>query len=149
MGEWTPIKPGSTMLLWSWVPLSPLVTGLDAVQNGGLVEARAEGEGEMRILRLAVPAVVAAAALAGCFTYFVTPPPRVEAEAQPAPTARGVLAAAPVTPAHVGQDRSAEDFLRAAEAILRPLSNAQAASRIDELPIIGHVPLPKRRPIPR
>jgi hypothetical protein len=103
----------------------------------------------MSILRLAVPAVVAAAALAGCFTYFVTPPPRVEADAQPTPTARDVTGAAAGTPARAGRDRSAEDFLRSAEAILRPLSNAQAASRIDELPIIGRIPLPKRRPIPR
>jgi hypothetical protein len=103
----------------------------------------------MRILRLAVPAVVAAAALAGCFAYFVTPPPLVEADAQPAPTARDVTRAAAGTPARVGQDRSAEDFLRAAEAILRPLSDAQASARTNELPILGHIPLPKRRPIPR
>jgi hypothetical protein len=103
----------------------------------------------MSILRLAAPAVVVAAVLAGSFTYFVSPPPRVEADAQPAPTGLDDSSAAAGTRARVGQDRSSEDFLRAAEAILRPLSNAQAASRIDELPITGHIPLPKRRPIPR
>jgi hypothetical protein len=103
----------------------------------------------MNILRLAVPAVVVAAALAGSFTYFVTPPSRVEAEqrsAAPELAMTGTVADAPV---RIAQDRRAEDFLRAAEAILRPLSNAQASVRTDELPILGHIPLPKRRPIPR
>jgi hypothetical protein len=101
----------------------------------------------MSILRLAVPAVVVAAALAGSFTYFVSPPPRVEAEQRAA--ARDATGTAAAKPPSIGQDRSAEDFLRAAEAILRPLSSAQASARTDELPIIGHVPLPRRRPIPR
>src|ERR1700735_3193841 len=104
----------------------------------------------MSILRLAVPAVVVAAALAGSFTYFVSPPPPVEAEQRSAAPAREMTSTAAGTPVRIAQDRRAEDFLRAAEAILRPLSNAQAsAPRTDELPIIGHVPLPKRRPIPR
>src|ERR1700722_11447296 len=104
----------------------------------------------MSILRLAVPAVVVAAALAGSFPYFVSPPPPVEAEQRSAAPARDATGAAAAKPPSIGQDRNAEDFLRAAEAILRPLSNAQAsAPRTDELPIIGHVPLPKRRPIPR
>ena len=102
----------------------------------------------MSILRLAVPAVVAAAVLAGCFTYFISPPPRVEAEQRlPAPAPDVTTAAS--KPARVERDRSAEDFLRAAEAILRPLSDAQASARTNELPILGHIPLPKRRPIPR
>jgi hypothetical protein len=103
----------------------------------------------MSILRLAVPAVVVAAALAGSFTYFVSPPPRVEAEQRAAAPARDATGTAAAKPPSIGQDRSAEDFLRAAEAILRPLSSAQASARTDELPIIGHIPLPKRRPIPR
>jgi hypothetical protein len=78
----------------------------------------------MSILRIAVPAVVVAAALAGSFTYFVSPPPRVEAEQRSVAPARDVTAAAS-TPARIGQDRRAEDFLRAAEVILRPLANAQ------------------------
>jgi hypothetical protein len=103
----------------------------------------------MSILRLAVPAVVVAAALAGSFTYFVSPPPRVEAEQRAAAPARDATGTAAAKPPSIGQDRRAEDFLRAAEAILRPLSSAQASARADELPIIGHVPLPRRRPIPR
>jgi hypothetical protein len=103
----------------------------------------------MSILRLAVPAVVVAAALAGSFTYFVSPPPRVEAEQRAAAPARDATGTAAAKPPSIGQDRTAEDFLRAAEAILRPLSGAQASARPDELPIIGHVPLPRRRPIPR
>ena len=103
----------------------------------------------MSILRLAVPAVVAAAALAGCITYFVTPPPPVEADAQPAPTAPHVTSSTAATSAIVGRYRNAEDFERAARAILKRLPDAQASVPTDELPIIGHVPLPKRRPIPR
>ena len=103
----------------------------------------------MSILRLAVPAVVVAAALAMSFTYFVSPPPRVEAEHRSAAPARDATGTAAAKPPSISQDRSAEDFLRAAEAILRPLSSAQASARPDELPIIGHVPLPRRRPIPR
>jgi hypothetical protein len=103
----------------------------------------------MSILRLAIPAVVVAAALAGSFTYLVSPPPRVEAERRSAAPAREMTDTAADTLVRIAQDRRAEDFLRAAEAILRPLSNAQASARTDELPIIGHVPLPKRRPIPR
>jgi hypothetical protein len=97
----------------------------------------------MSILRLAVPAVVVAAGLAGCFTNFVSPPSRVDA---PALAMTGTVAD---TPVRIAQDRRAEDFLRAAEAILRPLSEAQASARANELPILGHIPLPKRRPIPR
>jgi hypothetical protein len=103
----------------------------------------------MSILRLAVPAVVVAAALAGSFTYFVSPPPPGEAEQRSAVPAREVTGTAAGTPVRIAQDRRAEDFLRAAEAILRPLSSAQASARTNELPILGHIPLPKRRPIPR
>jgi hypothetical protein len=103
----------------------------------------------MSILRLAIPAVVVAAALAGSFTYLVSPPPRVETEQRLAAPARDVTGSAAGTPASIRQGQSAEDFLRAAEAILRRLPDAQASARTDELPIIGHVPLPKRRPIPR
>ena len=69
-----------------------------------------------------------AAAVAGCFTYFITPPPRVETEEQSVPTRPRRDGAAAGTPARAGRDRSAEDFLRAAEAILRPLSDAQASA---------------------
>jgi hypothetical protein len=98
-------------------------------------------------LRLVVPAVAVSAGLAGCFTYFVSLPPPIEAERRSVAPARDATVAG--APARVDQERSAEDFLRAAEAILRPLSSVQASARSDELPIMGHIPLPKRRPIPR
>ena len=98
---------------------------------------------------LVILAVLVAAALAGSFTYLVSPSPRVEAEQRPAAPAPDVIGSAAGKPASTDQDRSAEDFLRAAEAILRPLSSAQASAPSDELPILGHIPLPKRRPIPR
>jgi hypothetical protein len=99
-------------------------------------------------LRLA-GAVLVAAALAGCFAYFVSPPPRVEAERPSAPTAPAVTRSTAATPTIVDQHRTAEEFERAAEAILKRLPDVQASARADELPIVGHIPLPKRRPIPR
>ena len=49
-----------------------------------VVGVGSEGE-EVISLRLAVPAVLVAAALAGCFTYFVSPPLPVEADQQSPP----------------------------------------------------------------
>jgi hypothetical protein len=90
-------------------------------------------------LRLAVPAVLVAAVVAGCFTYFVTPPPPVEADQRLPPT----------SPDTKGPDTGIRKaaFERAAAAILRELPNAQASS--GERSIAGHIPLPKKRPIPR
>src|ERR1700730_1773912 len=94
-------------------------------------------------LRLAVPAVLVAAAVAGCFTYFVTPPLPPAVPDIPDPDAG--------TPTNIGQRPSAEEqaaaFQQAAKAILKQAPNAQASA--DEPPITGHIPLPKRRPIPR
>ena len=95
-------------------------------------------------LRLAVPAVLVAAALAGCFTYFVTPPPQVAD--QRLPPAGKVPAAETDTPID-RHPEGADAFLQAARAILQQLPNAQASA--SEPPITGHIPLPKRRPIPR
>jgi hypothetical protein len=103
----------------------------------------------MSSLRLAVAALVVAAALAGGITYFVTVPPRVEAEKPSAPIASEVTSSMADTPTIVGQRRTAEDFERAAKEILKRLPEAQASARTDELPILGRIPLPKRRPIPR
>jgi hypothetical protein len=99
-------------------------------------------------LRLAVPAVLVAAALAGCFTYFVTPPPQVEAES------RQTLAPDTDTPTKLDQPLRAEEesgdaFRQAAEAILKHAPDALASAVTNEPPITGHIPLPKRRPIPR
>ena len=104
-------------------------------------------------LRLAVPGVLFAAAAAGCITYFVTPPPQeVEADQRLPPTMPEMTSAQTGAPMNIDQRPSAKEeaaaaFQQAAAAILRPLSNAAAAA--DEPPITGHIPLPKRRPIPR
>jgi hypothetical protein len=102
-------------------------------------------------LQHAVPAVLAAAVLAGAATYFVTSPPTIEVDRRLPPSA---LAVAGPNTANIGQLPSAEDhgaaaFLKAAAAILRRAQYAQASAGTDEPPITGHIPLPKRRPIPR
>jgi len=108
-------------------------------------------EGEKLIsLRLAVPGVLVAAAAAGCFTYFVDPTPPVEADQRLPPTAPDTTG--PHTGTRIDQRPSAKEeaataFQQAAVAILRPLPNAQTSP--DEPPITGHIPLPKKRPIPR
>jgi hypothetical protein len=106
----------------------------------------AEGE-EMISLRLAVPVVLVAAAVAGCFTYFVSlsPPPPVEAD-------QGLRPTLPDVPPNIDRRPSTEEkakaaFERTAAAILRQAPYAQASTG-DELPIIGRIPLPKRRPKP-
>jgi hypothetical protein len=97
-------------------------------------------------LRLAVPVVLVAAAVAGCFTYFVTPPPPVEADQRLRPTLPDV---APNIDRRPSAEEQAElAFTRAASAILRRLPDAQASAGTNELPIIGRIPLPKRRPRP-
>jgi hypothetical protein len=110
-------------------------------------------------LRLAVPAVLVAAAVVGCFTYFVTTPPPlpprvVEADQRLPPTVHDMTGPDAGTPTNIGQRPSAEQqaaaaFQRAAAAILRRAQYAQASAGTDEPPITGHIPLPKRRPIPR
>jgi len=103
-------------------------------------------------LRLAVPAVLVAAALAGCFTYFVTPAPQVEAD-KLSLQSRQTLLPAMGTPTKFDQrlsaDESGDAFRQAAEAILKQAPDAQASAGTNELPITGHIPLPKRHPIPR
>jgi hypothetical protein len=110
------------------------------ISDTRLVEHWAEGE-EMISLRLAVPAVLVAAAVAGCFTYFVTPPPPIEAEGLDTGTRTNINQ----RPSAGGQATIA--FERAAAAILRELPDAQASA--GERSIAGHIPLPKKRPIPR
>jgi hypothetical protein len=96
----------------------------------------------MITLRLAVPAVLVAAAAAGCFTYFVTP--------STVPDMTGPRLGIPT---NIDERPSAKDqaaaFQRAAEAILRRAPNAQASAATHETTIAGHIPLPKRRPILR
>jgi hypothetical protein len=101
--------------------------------------------------KLVVPMILGAAALAGSLVYFVIPPPapRLEVQEPSAPTAFDMTSSMTSTPLIVGQRRTAEEFERAAKEILKQLPNAQASAHTDEVPIIGHIPLPKRRPIPR
>jgi hypothetical protein len=104
-------------------------------------------------LRLAVPALLIAAAVAGCFAYFATPPPPVEADQPLPPTKPDITSSDTGTPTDIDQRRSADEraaaFLRTAATILRRARYAQASAGTDEPPITGHIPLPKRRPIPR
>jgi hypothetical protein len=105
-------------------------------------------------LRLAVPAVLVAALVAACFSYFVVPPP-VEGDQRLAPTVPDMTNRPDSrTQTNIAQRRSAEDqavaaFQRAAEAILKRAPNMQASAGADQPPIAGHIPLPKRRPISR
>jgi hypothetical protein len=86
-----------------------------------------------------IVAVPVAAALAGGFAYFVTPPPRIEAERRLAPTAPDVTGSATRKPTEIIQRLSAEDYARAAEALLKQLPDAQASARADDSPILGHI----------
>ena len=103
-------------------------------------------------LRLAIPGVLVAAAAAGCFTYLVIPPPPVEVDQPLPPTAPDMTGPHTGTPKNIdprptAKEEAAAAFQKAAAAILRPLPNALASA--NEPPITGHIPLPKKRPIPR
>jgi hypothetical protein len=125
-------------------------------QKGAAYRNGAEGE-EMISLRLAVPAVLVAAAVAGCFTYFVTPPPpppRVVGADQRLPsTVPDMTGPDAGTPTNIDRRPSSEEqaaaFEQAAQAILKQTPDAQASAGTHEPPITGHIPLPKRRPNPR
>jgi hypothetical protein len=113
--------------------------------------ARSEGE-EMIRWRLIVLAALVAAAFAGCLTYFVIPLARVDQPLQA--TTPTLTSRIEPLPPNIGQHPAAEQqatatFERAAEKILRRLPDALAYAGADEPPITGHIPLPKRRPIPR
>jgi hypothetical protein len=98
-------------------------------------------------LRLAVPAVPLAAALAGCFTYFVTQPPSVKADPQLPEKMPELRMGIPANVDRPKAQERADDFLQAARAILKQEPNAQASA--DKPTMTEHTPLPKRRPIPR
>lgn len=99
-------------------------------------------------LRLAVPAVLIAAVVAACFTYLVEPPPQVEPDQRLPPTGPDTGISTNIVQHKTAQEE-ASAFTRAAEAILKHAPDAQASAGINELPIAGHIPLPKKRPIPR
>ena len=106
--------------------------------------------------RLAVPAILGAAGLAGCFTYFVAPPLPVEADQQ-SPPAEQTLEADMGTPPNIDRHQFAREriaaFELAAEAILKQATAdakvQEASTRTDKPAITVHIPLPKKRPIPR
>ncbi len=101
----------------------------------------------MITLRLAVPAVLAAAAVAGCFTYFATPPPaRVEADQRLPPTVPNLRGPDTTASTSIDQRPGAEEK---AAAAYREAVEAILSAGADEPPITGPIPLPKRRPITR
>jgi hypothetical protein len=115
---------------------------------------RSESE-EMISLRLTVLSVLVAAAFAASLTYFITPLAPVDTDPRRSatmPTLTGRIEALPTT--NIGQHPTAKQeaaaaFERAAETILKRLPDVRASAGADESPIAGHIPLPKRRPIPR
>jgi hypothetical protein len=113
----------------------------------------------MVTLRFAVPAILAAAAVAGCFSYFVTLPVWVETDARlsdvrlpPAvlySTGPNARASTGIDQPPNAGEQAAAAYQKAAEAILRRAPNTWASAVGDELPMTGRIPLPKRRPIAR
>jgi hypothetical protein len=108
----------------------------------------------MNSLRLVVAAVLAAAAVAWCVTYFVSAAPqqRIEADQRSPPTLPSAKGRPDPGVSTNIQPPSTEDdiaaYKRAADAILKRAQNAKAST--DEPPLVtGRIPLPKRRPLPR
>jgi hypothetical protein len=105
-------------------------------------------------LRFAALAILVAAAFAACFTYLVMPSARVDTDRRlPVTVPSLTVRTEPLAP-DIGQHLAAEQqaaaaFERAAKTILNKLPEAMAYAGADESPITGHIPLPKRRPIPR
>ena len=103
-------------------------------------------------LRLVVPAVLGAAAVAGCVTYFIAPSPRVEADQRVPQAPLNLPAPGSEVSKGIAQHPSAKEkgvaaFEKAADAILKRA--AYGAASAGERPITGPIPLPRRRPIPR
>jgi hypothetical protein len=108
-------------------------------------------------LRFAALAILVAAAFAGCFTYFVMPSARIDTDRRPPVTVPSLTVRTEPLAPDIGQHLAAEQqaqqaaaaFERAAKTILNKLPEALAYAGADEPPVTGHIPLPKRRPIPR
>jgi hypothetical protein len=103
-------------------------------------------------VRLAVLAVLAAAAVAGCFTYLVSPPiARVEVDQRSPPdrfNLKGTTASTSADRQHQSADeKAAAAYLEAAKAILRRAPTAQAS--VNEPPVTSPIPLTRARPIVR
>ena len=112
----------------------------------------------MVTLRIAVPAILATAAAAGCFSYFVitTLPARFATDSRLL-DARLLLyspglstrASTQVDQPPNADELAAAAYQKAAEGILRRAPNTRAFAYSDELPMTGRIPLPKKRPIAR
>ena len=102
-------------------------------------------------LRLAVSAILAAAAVAGWFANFAIPAPVEERLPPPAANLTDTDAKASISIDQLSnaEVKAAEAYLEAAKAILRRAPDARASVGADEPPITGPIPLPKRRPIAR
>jgi hypothetical protein len=105
-------------------------------------------------LRISVPAILAAAGVAACFVHFIPPSARVETDppttsSRPNLTGPDIRASASMDQAPSTEEKAAEAYREAAEAILRRAPNARASAGADEPPITGRIPMPRRRPIAR
>ncbi|MGZ7091211.1 MAG: hypothetical protein ACXVKH_17225 [Candidatus Angelobacter sp.] len=98
-------------------------------------------------LRFVVPALLIAAALAALLTYFVPPRPPVAPPPQLPEKMPELRMGIPASVDLPKAQEEADDFLQVAQAILNREPNARASA--DKPTITGHIPLPKRRPIPR
>ena len=114
----------------------------------------------MVTLRIAVPAILATAAVAGCLSYFIiiTLPARFETDARlldvrlpPAAlySPPGAGASTQIDQPPNADELAAAAYQKAAEEILRRAPNSRASAFSDELPMTGRIPLPKKRPIAR
>jgi hypothetical protein len=108
---------------------------------------------EMISLRFAVPAVVVAAAMAGCITYFAVPAAlQAEADLRLPPTMPNLTGRPDAGISNFQRANTEADitaFQQAAAAILKRAQNARASAGPDEPVITRPIPLPKKRPIPR
>jgi hypothetical protein len=102
----------------------------------------------IRFPLIALAVLLSALVAGGLSYYFAAPPPpgdapRLAVMAPPKATVPGAE-----TLKATRQKQTADDFLRVAREIIKQLPDTQASARTEELPIVGHIPLPRPRPIP-
>ena len=109
----------------------------------------AEGQG-MTIWRIIIPAVLASATLTACITYLVKPPfastEVIPGETRPVLKTLGYNAMGLRSIDLTEDEKAAEAYLDAAQAILRRAPDARASA---DKPLSEAIPLPKRRLAPR
>jgi hypothetical protein len=104
---------------------------------------------------LVISAILTSAAVAGCITFLLRPPMvSVEADQQPNVTRLSLSGPDTANSKAAGKhpienEKAAIAYLEVAQEILRRAPLAHASASTDELIITGHVPLPRKRPIPR